>query len=131
MLRERQELHVYVEIRKETVLTCINCGSERQPIYDIADYNRTWRHLNFMEYPCYIHAKMPRTKCGNCRKTHRVEAPWAIKSRTSFTVYFDAFILKLAKDIPMNAISRLVEEWCPLRKLNKKKYSLIFNRIFL
>ncbi|WP_346207811.1 helix-turn-helix domain-containing protein [Caldifermentibacillus hisashii] len=43
----------------------------------------------------------------------------AIKDRANFTLLFDAWIITLAKDIPLNAISRLVGEhdtslWCIL-----------------
>lgn len=107
---QNEQLDVYVEIRRGALLTCSNCRSELQPIYDIADNNRTWRHLNFMEYPCYIHAELPRTDCQNCGKIHRVHVPWAIKPRSNFTTLFDAWIIMMAKDMPMNAISRLVGE---------------------
>ncbi|WLR41848.1 ISL3 family transposase [Bacillus carboniphilus] len=107
---EHQQLDVYVDIRKGARFSCSNCGAENQSVYDIADYNRTWRHLNFLEYPCYIHAELPRTDCQNCQKVHRVKIPWAIKSRSNFTILFDAWIMTLAKDMPMSAISRLVGE---------------------
>ncbi|WP_371932601.1 ISL3 family transposase [Bacillus carboniphilus] len=107
---EHQQLDVYVDIRKGARFSCANCRAENQSVYDIADYNRTWRHLNFLEYPCYIHAELPRTDCQNCQKVHRVKIPWAIKSRSNFTILFDAWIMTLAKDMPMSAISRLVGE---------------------
>ena len=31
-----------------------------------------WRHLNFFEYPCYIHADLPR-KCGICNHILQVK----------------------------------------------------------
>nr|WP_267908668.1 helix-turn-helix domain-containing protein [Paenibacillus alkalitolerans] len=41
----------------------------------------------------------------------RVNVPWALdKPKHYFTLYFDALIMKLAKDMPMNAVSRLVGE---------------------
>jgi transposase len=107
---KKQQLDVYVEFRKGALLICSNCGAENQPIYDIADHNRTWRHLNFLEYPCYIHAELPRTDCSECKKVHRVHVPWAVKTRSNFTLLFDALIIKMAKDMPMRAISRLVNE---------------------
>lgn len=106
----REQLDVYVTFHKGSTFTCSNCGANSQPVYDIADYYRTWRHLNFMEYPCYIHAELPRTHCEQCGKIHRVRVPWAIKDRANFTTFFDAWIITLAKDMPMNAISRLVGE---------------------
>ncbi|WP_335871508.1 ISL3 family transposase [Bacillus sp. 2205SS5-2] len=106
----KQQLDVFVCIRKGALFCCSNCGKEAQPVYDIADHNRTWRHLNFLEYPCYIHAELPRTDCQKCGKIHRVDVPWAVKPRSNFTLLFDALIITLAKDMPMNAISRLVKE---------------------
>ncbi|MEN0658671.1 transposase family protein [Caldifermentibacillus hisashii] len=54
----REQLDVYVTFHEGSTFTCSNCVAKSQPVYDIADYNRTWRHLNFMEYPCYIHAEL-------------------------------------------------------------------------
>jgi transposase len=105
-----KQLDVHVKYRKGALFACSSCGKEAQEIYDIADRNRTWRHLNFLEYPCYIHAEVPRTKCTQCQSIKRVDVPWAIKSRSHFTLLFDALIMTLAKDMPMNAISRIVRE---------------------
>ncbi|MDQ0221113.1 hypothetical protein ELQ35_01825 [Peribacillus cavernae] len=107
---QKEQLDVFVSIRKGVLFGCSLCGAEDQPVYDIADYNRTWRHLNFLEYPCYIHAELPRTRCRECGKIHRVDVPWAVKTRSNFTLLFDAMIITMAKDMPMNAISRLVME---------------------
>jgi transposase len=107
---EKKQLDVYVAIHKGAVFCCSHCGSESQPVYDIADYNRKWRHLNFLEHPCYIHAELPRTKCVQCGKIRRVDVPWSVKPRSNFTLLFDALIITMAKDMPMSAISRLVKE---------------------
>ncbi|MGE8078365.1 transposase family protein [Peribacillus loiseleuriae] len=56
---DKKQLDVYVAFRKGAVFCCSRCGSESQPFYDIADYDRTWRHLNFLGNPCYIHAEIP------------------------------------------------------------------------
>jgi len=58
----------------------------------------------------FIHAELPRTQCDQCGKIHQVRVPWAIQDRANFTTLFDASIIALAKDMPMNAISRLVGE---------------------
>jgi transposase len=107
---KQKQLDVFVKFRKRATFPCSNCGAPDQKVYDIADYNRTWRHLNFLEYPCYFHAEMPRTDCKRCNHKHRIDVPWAIKQRASFTTVFDAWIITLAKDMPMNAVSRLVRE---------------------
>ena len=107
---QKEQLDVFVSIRKGALFCCSHCGEEGQSVYDIADHNRTWRHLNFLEYPCYIHAELPRTACWKCEKIRRVDVPWTVKPRSNFTLLFDAWIIAMAKDMPMNAISRLVNE---------------------
>ena len=100
-----------MKFRERTFFTCSDCGAANQPVKDIADRDRTWWHLNFFEYPCYIHAELPRTNCGNCNRIMRVNVPWALdKPKHYFTLYFDALIIKLTKDMPVNAIGRLVGE---------------------
>jgi transposase len=105
-----KQLDIYLKFRKGSTFTCSGCGASHQRFYDIADQDRSWRHLNFLEYPSYIHAPLPRTSCQTCGHILRVEVSWAVKPRSSFTRHFDAFIITMAKDMPMNAISRMVHE---------------------
>ncbi|BFH11231.1 ISL3 family transposase [Paenibacillus melissococcoides] len=108
---EAKQLDVYVKFRKRALFSCTKCGEPNQPVRDIANHDRTWRHLNFFEYPCYIHAELPRTNCGECNSITRVHVPWALdKPKHYFTLLFDALIIKLAKHMPMNAVSRLLGE---------------------
>lgn len=107
---ENKQLDVYCKIRKRALLTCSGCGATSQPMQDIADHNRIWRHLNFFEYHCYIHAELPRSNCKECGKILRVNVPWATKSRSYFTLHFDALLMKLAKDMPMYRIAQLLGE---------------------
>ncbi len=51
---------------------------------------KTWRHLNFFEYECYLHCKTPRIDLGN-GKTEVVRPPWAGLSN-GFTLLFEAFV---------------------------------------
>ena len=41
--------------------------------YDTTE--KTWRHLNFFQYQCYLHAWIPRVDLGN-GKIRQVQAPW-------------------------------------------------------
>jgi len=61
------------------------------PVYDHVE--RTWRHLNFFQHECYLHASVPRVKTrdGN---TLQVDVPWA-KPGSSFTLLFEAFSMCL------------------------------------
>lgn len=108
---DKKQLDVFIKYRKRALFPCSDCGAPNQPVKDTAAKDRIWRHLNFFEYPCYIHAELPRTHCGKCNRTMRVNVPWALnKEKNYFTLYFDALIIALAKDMPMNAVSRFVGE---------------------
>lgn len=105
-----KKLDVYLKFRKEAMFACSGCGAEAQLVKDIANHDQVWRHLNFAEYPIYIHAEHPRTTCSECNRILRVNVPWAIKPRAGFTMHFDAWIMAMAKEMTMSAISRFVNE---------------------
>lgn len=63
------------------------------PVYDHQD--RQWRHLDFFQHTCYLHARVPRvkTKAG---KVRLVEVPWA-QPGSSFTLLFEANVMALLR----------------------------------
>ena len=73
--------------------------------HDTAD--RTWRRLNFFQYKTYIHAKMPKVSDGNGH-CPTVQAPWARKN-SGFTLLFEAWVMELAKHLPVSVVAALVD----------------------
>ena len=71
--------------------------------YDTTE--KTWRHLNFFQYQCYLHAWIPRVDLGN-GKFRQVQAPWEGHA-PGFTLLFEAFILELAKVMPIHNVCQL------------------------
>jgi transposase len=69
---------------------------------------RTWRHLNFFQYRCYITARVPRiiTPDG---KVRTVEVPWA-RSGSGFTLMMEGVILTLVKHMPVRTVAREIGE---------------------
>ena len=67
---------------------------------------RTWQHLNFFQYKTYIHVKMPRVSDGEGH-CPTVKAPWARKN-SGFTLLFEAWVVELARHLPVSVIARLV-----------------------
>ena len=70
---------------------------------------RTWRHLNFFEHQCYLHARVPRVKnkSGNVKT---VAVPWASKN-SGFTLLFEAYVMALIEcEAPVSSIAGLVGE---------------------
>ena len=69
---------------------------------------RTWRHLNFFEHETRLHARVPRIKISD-KKIRKIKVPWeGVNSK--FTLLFEAFILQLAKHMPVNVISKIIGE---------------------
>lgn len=54
---------------------------------------RTWKHLDFFQHQCYLHADVPRVKTKE-DKVKLVGVPWA-ESGSSFTLLFELKILEL------------------------------------
>ncbi len=83
---------------------CPECG-EACPAHDFAD--KTWRHLNFFQDHCYLHARVPRTKCPE-HGVKRIEVPWA-RPGSDFTLLFEQAAMSLVKEMPVLAVSRQLE----------------------
>lgn len=69
---------------------------------------RTWQHLDFFQYKCYLHAKVPRVKQSDGKiKTYPV--PWARKG-SGFTLLFEAFaMLLIENEMPVNKAAKITK----------------------
>ncbi|MFO8044397.1 MAG: ISL3 family transposase [Halomonas sp.] len=97
-------LDLYVEAERGSLYPCPECG-EACPAHDFAD--KTWRHLNFFQHHCYLHARVPRTKCP-AHGVKRIEVPWA-RPGSDFTLLFEQAAMSLVKEMPVLAVSRQLE----------------------
>lgn len=85
-------------------LECPACAEPDQPIHDRVQ--RTWQHLHCFQFKAFLHAPLPRVKCGHCGKVTQVAVPWA-RPGSGFTLLMDALVLTLAKKRPVSAIAQL------------------------
>lgn len=85
-----RELHLTLEHKKGVKF---RHEGELCPVYD--HHYRVWRHLNFFQHECYIHAHIPRIKDKD-GKVRLIEISWA-HSNSSFTVLFEAYTALLVK----------------------------------
>ena len=70
--------------------------------------HKQWRHLNFFEHECYLHARVPRVDINE--KTKRlIEPPWSGLSN-GFTLLFEALALQLAGHMPVHTVSKIIGE---------------------
>jgi transposase len=61
-------------------------------VYDTLE--RTWRHLNFFQYECYVHAFVPRMDDES--GVNLAEVPWA-QPQSGFTLLMEALVVMLAR----------------------------------
>ena len=87
---EERRVEITLQHRGRRVV-CPECGAA----CGIADHapERTWRHLDTMQFETVLKARVPRAKCGACGvKTTAV--PWAGKY-SRFTLMFEAFAIEV------------------------------------
>lgn len=98
-------------------LTCTGCGdqcsqADRGP-------ERTWRHLDTMQFKTELKARIPRSRCAACG-VKTIAVPWAGK-HSRFTLMFEAFAIKVLQScanvskaatllrLSWDAVHRLIE----------------------
>lgn len=99
------EMHVYVSFPRGAKFTCPICGEEHTS-YDTRE--RVWRHLNFFQYRCYIHAEVPRIECSK-HGVRTVDVPWG-REGSGFTLMMEGVILSLLKHLPVATAAREIGE---------------------
>jgi transposase len=100
------ELHIHMDFRRGGRFSCSDCKESELPVHDTV--KKTWRHLNFFQYKCYIHLRTPRTKCPDCGERLWIP-PWGRK-QSGFTMLFEALVMVLAKEMPISRIGEIIGE---------------------
>ena len=103
---EEGRLDVWLDFKRGATFPCPSCGEGGKKAYDTCE--KTWRHLNFFEHLTFLHARLPRVECATCG-VKTAEVPWA-RPGSGFTLLFEAYLLLLASEMPVSAISRLTGE---------------------
>ncbi|MEA3379055.1 MAG: ISL3 family transposase [Nanoarchaeota archaeon] len=105
----KKRLDIYINFKKGSVF---HYESTEEKIkgnfkaYDTKD--KVWRHLNFFEHECYLHARVPRVEVSD--KTIRlIHPPWE-GVNSGFTLLFEALVLQLAMHMPVHTVSKIIKE---------------------
>jgi transposase len=88
------QIDVWVE-HGEHGWKCSECG-EPCPLYDHAE-ERTWRHLDTMQYTTILHARTPRVSCPN-HGVRQVRVPWS-EPKSRFTILFEGFAITVLQAV--------------------------------
>lgn len=89
--KEKSQLNIYLNFAKGSRFARPSDG-KLCPVYD--KRQRSWRHLNFFQYECYLHAPVPRIDCGEDIGIKTVQVPWA-RPDSGFTLLMESMIMML------------------------------------
>ena len=103
---EARRLDIHIDFTPGSRFTCPSCGTTNCPAHDTEQM--TWRHLNFFQHQAYLHARVPRVRCDQCG-VKKISVPWA-RPDSGFTLLFEALLMALVSEMPVNAVARLVGE---------------------
>jgi transposase len=100
-------LDIRVDFERGSHFQCPECGEGNCPVHDTTE--KDWRHLNFFQHECYLHARVPRVRCPKCG-VHLVEVPWARKE-SGFTLLFEALVMAMVEHMAVAEVARMVVEF--------------------
>ena len=107
---ERKRLDIHVDFPRGSTFPCAVCAKACK-VHDAKDHakDQTWRHLNFFEHLCFLHARQPRANCPE-HGVKTVDVPWS-RPGANFTLLFDAMVVQLGiNGLTASAIGRIVGE---------------------
>lgn len=86
-----RKVEIVVDHDPDKPVACPHCGA-LCPRHDHAP-ERTWRHLDVMQFTTLIRAEVPRARCAE-HGVGTVKAPWA-EPNSRFTLMFEAFAVQV------------------------------------
>lgn len=105
LVLERQRVEIIVGWSGSEKGSCPECGKSCR-IYDLRE-ERSWRHLDTMQFETIIRCRVPRVKCAQ-HGVLTMATPWAGK-HSRFTLLFEAFaVLVLQASQTVEAARRLL-----------------------
>ena len=106
----RQRLDIHLDFPPGTRFPRPSDG-QLSPVYDAAP--RSWRHLNFFQYECYLHAFLPRIDGGTPDGVKTITVPWA-RPGSGFTLLMEAMMVLLCQSgMAVAEAARTVTETAP------------------
>lgn len=105
--KEEGRLDLWLDFEKGAKFPCPSCQKTQEgEVHEALE--RTWRHLYFFQYETYLHARVPRVRCGSCG-VKQVEVPWA-RPGSGFTLLFELLVLSLCREMSVAAVAELTSE---------------------
>jgi transposase len=103
---EKKRLDIHIDFKRGSSFADPDAGEGEVKMYKAYDtVKKTWQHLNFFEYECHLHARVPRIKRDD-GKVRLIPTPWEGKV-SGFTLLFEALLIQLCKAMPVHNVSQL------------------------
>jgi transposase len=102
---ESRRLDIRIDFPRGSSFPCPECG-EPSKVHDTEE--KSWRHLDFFQHSAYLTARVPRCRCDH-HGVKQVQVPWA-RPGSGFTLLFEALMMTLMREMPVNAVARIVGE---------------------
>ena len=112
------KVEIVVEHEADAPVCCPQCGKQCAR-HDHAP-ERTWRHLDVMQFTTLIRARVPRANCPE-HGVGTVRAPWA-EANSRFTLLFEAFAVQVI------AASRSLRQAADLLRLDWDSVQRVMDR---
>jgi transposase len=103
---DQRRLELRIDFERGSTFACPECAAEGCRVHD-CDV-KSWRHLDFFEHQAHLTARVSRVRCPE-HGVRQVVLAWA-RPGSGFTLLFEALVMALAKEMPVNAIAGLVGE---------------------
>jgi len=89
-----QQLDLSLDFPAGSTFDCPVCDRSGCKVHDTTE--RTWRHLDFFQHRCLLHARQPRIECPE-HGIKTVTPPWA-RAGSGFTLLMEAYLLLLIEN---------------------------------
>ncbi|MEB3100170.1 helix-turn-helix domain-containing protein [Ferviditalea candida] len=103
---EEEAWPLFIDFERGALFACPYCGT-MCTAHDTE--MKKWRHLDFWTWKTYMHARVPRTGCDACKKVTLIPVSWS-RTKSHFTLLFDAWAMRLMAEMPVNAAARELRE---------------------
>ena len=100
---ETKRLDIHIDFKRGATFTDSENPEKAYKAYDTV--KKTWRHLNFFQHECYLHARVPRIKRDD-GKVRLIPPPWS-GVVSGFTLLFEALLIQLCKSMPVHNVCQL------------------------
>lgn len=101
-----KSVNVYIDYHPGTTFNCPNCEQDCK-VHD-SSY-RVWRHLDIINYRCYLNIKIPRVRCDKHKVLVIDKIPWG-RTSIHFTHLFEQQVMKLCAEMSMSAVAKHLGE---------------------